>query len=50
LLTVTFGFAVEASNCFVAAMLRTRLGRADQRRATTPTTWGPAIDVPVKDE
>jgi hypothetical protein len=25
-------------------------GRADQSSATTPTTCGPAIDVPVKDE
>jgi hypothetical protein len=50
LLTVTFGFAVEASSCFVAAMSRARLGRADHRSATTPTTCGPAIDVPVNVE
>ena len=48
--TVTFGFAVALSNCFVAAMFLARPGRADQRRATTPTTWGPAIDVPLKSE
>ena len=48
--TVTFGFAVVASNCFVAAMSRTSPGRADQSSATTPTTWGPAMDVPEKSE
>jgi len=28
-------------------MLRTSDGRADQSRATTPATCGPAIDVPL---
>ena len=32
----------------VAAMSRERLGIADQSRATTPTTCGPAIAVPLK--
>ena len=50
LLTVTFGFAVELKRVFVAAICRTRLGCADQRSATTPTTCGPAIDVPWKTE
>ena len=31
----------------VAAMSRTNWGRADQSSATTPTTCGPAIEVPV---
>jgi hypothetical protein len=38
LVTVTFGFAVAASTCFVAAMFLTSSGRADQSNATTPTT------------
>ena len=37
LLTVTFGFAVSLSTCFVAAMFLTSPGRADQSSATTPT-------------
>src|SRR6266511_2570558 len=46
--TVTSGFAVLSRSSFVAGMSRTRPGYADQRRATTPTTCGPAIDVPWK--
>ena len=45
---VMFGFAVEFRRAFVAAMSLLRLGTADQRSATTPTTWGPAIEVPLK--
>src|SRR6266536_234893 len=48
LLTEMFGLAVLVSSCFVAAISRTRFGRADQSRATTPTTCGPAIEVPLK--
>jgi hypothetical protein len=43
-----FGFAVLFSRAFVAAMSLERLGIACQRSATTPTTCGPAIDVPWK--
>ena len=50
LLTVTFGFAVMPSSCFVAAMSLTSAGRADHNKATTPTTCGPAIDAPLKNE
>ena len=50
LLTVTFGFAVMPSSCFVAVMSLTSVGRADQSRATAPTTWGPAIEAPEKNE
>jgi len=32
----------------VVAMSRTNCGRADQSRATTPATCGPAIDVPLE--
>jgi hypothetical protein len=46
--TVTFGFAVEVSRVFVAAICLTRPGLPDQRSATTPTTCGPAIEVPWK--
>ena len=46
--TVTFGLAVLVRSCFVAGMFLTRSGRADQSRATTPTTCGPAIEVPLK--
>ena len=46
----TAGLAVLVNSCFVAAMFRTRSGRADHRRATTPTTCGPAIEVPLNDE
>ena len=49
LLTVTFGSAVPASSCLVAAMSLERLGIADQSRATTPTTCGPAMAVPLKE-
>ena len=49
LLTVTFGFAVLFRSAFVAAMSRTSAGFACQSRATTPTTCGPAIDVPEND-
>src|SRR5438477_9459414 len=47
-LTFTFGFAVSWSSAFVAAMFRSRNGRPAQSSATTPTTCGPAIDVPLK--
>jgi hypothetical protein len=47
---VIAGLALEVSACFVAAMFLTRSGRADQSRATTPTTWGPAIEVPLNVE
>ena len=50
LATITFGSAVLASCSLVAAMSRERLGIADQSSATTPTTCGPAIAVPLKDE
>jgi hypothetical protein len=45
----TDGFALASSTCFVAAMFLTRSGRADHNSATTPTTCGPAIDVPLND-
>jgi hypothetical protein len=48
LLTVMFGFAVPFSRAFVPAMSLSRLGSASQRSATTPTTCGPAIEVPWK--
>jgi hypothetical protein len=44
---VMLGFAVLFKRALVAAMFRLRLGTACQRRATTPTTWGPAIEVPL---
>ena len=44
---MTFGLAVRVSSCLVAAMFLTRSGRPDHSRATTPTTCGPAIDVPL---
>jgi hypothetical protein len=44
---VMLGFAVAFKRALVAAMSRFRLGSADQRRATTPTTCGPAMDVPL---
>ena len=46
--TVTAGLAVLVRSCLVAAMFLTRSGRADHSRATTPTTCGPAIEVPLK--
>jgi hypothetical protein len=42
-----FGFAVEFRRAFVAAMSLLRLGTACHRSATTPTTCGPAIEVPL---
>jgi hypothetical protein len=48
LLAVTFGLAVLARRCLVPTMSLDRLGTADQSKATTPTTWGPAIDVPLR--
>ena len=36
------------SRALVAAMSLFRLGTACQRSATTPTTCGPAIEVPLK--
>jgi hypothetical protein len=50
LATVTSGSAVLASSSLVSAMFRERLGIADQSRATTPVTCGPAIEVPLKKE
>jgi hypothetical protein len=47
-LTVTAGLAVFCRTVRVAAMSRANCGRADQSRATTPATCGPAIDVPDK--
>jgi hypothetical protein len=44
---VMLGFAVPFNRALVAAMSRFRLGTACQRSATTPTTWGPAIEVPL---
>src|ERR1043166_3136682 len=46
--TSTFGFAVSWRSVLVAAMSRSSAGMADQSRATTPTTCGPAIDVPLR--
>lgn len=46
-LTVTPGLAVFCKIVLVASMSRTNPGRADQSSATTPTTCGPAIDVPL---
>lgn len=48
--TVTAGFAVFCNKVFVAAISRINAGRADQSKATTPATWGPAIEVPCNDE
>jgi hypothetical protein len=48
LATVTSVSAVLSSICLVAAMSLERLGIADQSSATTPTTCGPAIAVPLK--
>jgi len=48
LATVTSVSAVLSRSCLVAAMSLERLGNADQSRATTPTTCGPAIAVPLK--
>jgi hypothetical protein len=45
--TVTLGFALRVSNHLVRGMSRTRFGLADHSRATEPTTWGPAIEVPL---
>jgi hypothetical protein len=47
-LTVTAGFAEACRIAFVPAMSRASCGRADQSRATTPTTCGPAIEVPER--
>jgi hypothetical protein len=49
-LTVTPGFALFSRTVFVAAMSRASCGRADQSSATTPTTCGPAIEVPERVE
>src|SRR5919201_4276719 len=46
---MTFGSAVLRRRALVAAMLRTSSGRADQSSATTPTTCGPAIEVPFRE-
>jgi hypothetical protein len=45
---VMFGLAVLFRRAFVAAMSLLRLGTACHRSATTPTTCGPAIEVPLK--
>jgi hypothetical protein len=44
---VMFGFAVPFNRALVAAMFLSRLGSESQRSATTPTTCGPAIEVPL---
>src|SRR5215510_16158958 len=49
LLTVMFGLAVLFSKASVASMFRESAGCACQSSATTPTTCGPAIDVPLQD-
>jgi len=43
------GFDVLFSRSSVAPMFLTSAGRACQSRATTPTTCGPAIEVPLQD-
>src|SRR6476661_9960762 len=48
LLTLMFGLALPLSRASVAAMSRDSAGCACQRSATTPTTCGPAIDVPLQ--
>jgi hypothetical protein len=45
---VTFGLAVLVRICLVSAIFRTSSECADHSRATTPTTCGPAIEVPLK--
>jgi hypothetical protein len=45
---VMFGFAVPLSRALVPAMSLFRAGTACQSSATTPTTCGPAIDVPLE--
>jgi hypothetical protein len=45
---VMFGLALSDRISFVAAMFLLNSGRADQSSATTPTTWGPAIEVPLR--
>jgi hypothetical protein len=47
LATVTFWFALRVSNHFVRGRSRRSFGLADQSSATTPTTCGLAIDVPL---
>jgi hypothetical protein len=47
-LTDTPELAVFCKIALVVAMSRTNSGRADQSNATTPTTWGPAIEVPLR--
>ena len=49
LLTEMFGFAVLSSRALVPAMSRESAGCACQSSATTPTTCGPAIEVPLHD-
>jgi hypothetical protein len=46
-LTITPGLAVFCRIVLVASMSRTNCGRADQSSATTPTTCGPAMEVPL---
>ena len=43
---VTSGFAEFCKMVLVASISRTKCGRADQSKATTPATCGEAIDVP----
>src|SRR6266516_1912792 len=45
---VRFGLAVLSSSALVAAMFLASSGCSDQSRATTPTTCGPAIEVPPR--
>src|SRR5687768_8788837 len=46
--SLTSGLAVCCNICLVSWISRARSGRADQSRATTPTTCGPAIEVPER--
>jgi hypothetical protein len=46
--TTTEGFAVFCNRVFVASISRAKAGRADQSKATTPATCGPAIEVPLR--
>ena len=44
----TFGLAVTCRMLFVVATSRANCGLADHSKATTPTTCGPAIEVPLR--
>ena len=47
-LTLTAGLAVFCSRSLVSVIILESSGCADHSSATTPTTCGPAIDVPEK--